>query len=117
MLAQVKSSSPAHWGAAAEESATPSPTPTPKFVRNPRIIYNPAPRYPYEMRMFRSGPNSGSGKFRVTFGPNGLVKNVQVVESTGQPIFDQAAIKTLQQWRSEPAGRDWTVLVPMTFQP
>jgi TonB family protein len=67
--------------------------------------------------MLRSGPTTGSGKFRVTFGTNGLVKNVQTLESTGQAVLDQAAIKALQQWKAEPGGRDWTVLVPISFQP
>jgi TonB family protein len=121
LLGQIKPGMTGRWGAPTEESPTPSPSPsptqTPKFVRNPRILYNPAPRYPYELRMFRSGPTSGSGKYRVTFDGNGLVKKVQIVESSGQAIMDQAAIKTLQQWKAEAAGRDWTVLVPITFQP
>jgi TonB family protein len=117
LLAQIKPGTTGRWGAAPEESPTPSPTPSPKFVRNPRILYNPAPRYPYELRTLRSGPTIGSGKYRVTFNANGLVKNVQVVESTGQTVLDQAAIKALQQWKVESPGRDWTVLVPITFQP
>jgi TonB family protein len=52
----------------------------------------------------------------VTFGPNGLVKNVQTVQSTGQPLFDQAAIQALQTWKAEPSAGDWTVLVPISFQ-
>lgn len=117
LLAQSKSVTTARWAAAPVESPTATPTPTPKFARNPRVIYNPAPRYPYEARMLRSGPTTGSGKFRVTFDTNGLVKNVQTIESTGQTILDQAAIKALQQWKAEPGGREWTVLVPITFQP
>jgi TonB family protein len=63
------------------------------------------------------GPKAGTGKFRVTFGTNGLVKNVQTVESTGQPILDRSAIEALQAWKAEPGAGDWTVLVPITFQP
>jgi TonB family protein len=117
MLAQIKPGMNGRWSAVAEESPSPTPTPTPRLARNPRITYNPAPRYPYELRMFRSGPISGSGKYRVTFDAKGIVKNVQIVESSGQAIMDQAAIKALQQWKAEPPGRDWTVLVPITFQP
>src|SRR2546430_10752476 len=63
--------------------------------------------FPYTtlFRSLRSGPKTGSGKFRVTFDPNGSVKNVQTVESTGQPLLDQAAISALRQWRTEPPGR------------
>src|SRR5438876_1481949 len=117
LLAQSKSATTARWAAAPVESPIATPSPTPKFSRNPRVISNPAPRYPYEARMLRSGPTTGSGKFRVTFGTNGLVKSVQTVESTGQTILDQAAIKGLQTWRAEPGVQDWTVLVPITFQP
>jgi len=114
ILVQIKPGMTGRWGAAPTES--PTPTATPRFTR-PRVISNPAPRYPYEARTLRSGPTTGSGKFRVTFGTNGLVKNVQTVESTGQTVLDQAAIKALQAWRAEPGAQDWTVLVPITFQP
>jgi TonB family protein len=114
LLAQAKSAGNGRWATAPAES--PTPTATPRLAR-PRVISNPAPRYPYEARMLRSGPTTGSGKFRVTFGTNGLVKNVQTVESTGQTILDQAAIKALQTWRAEPGAQDWAVLVPITFQP
>src|SRR5438067_8044529 len=117
LLAQLKSATTGRWAAAPVESPTATPSPTPKFARNPRVISNPAPRYPYEARMLRSGPTTGSGKFRVTFGTNGLVKSVQTVESTGQSVLDQAAIKALQTWKAEPGAQDWTVLVPITFQP
>ena len=118
LLAQARSAGTGRWAAAPVESPTvsPSPSPMPRFAR-PRVISNPAPRYPYEARMLRSGPTTGSGKFRVTFGTNGLVRNVQTVESTGQSVLDQAAIKALQAWRAEPGAQDWTVLVPITFQP
>jgi TonB family protein len=114
LLEQAKSAGNGRWAAAPAES--PTATPAPRFVR-PRVLSNPAPRYPYEARMLRSGPTTGSGKFRVTFGTNGLVRNVQTIESTGQAVLDQAAIKALQMWRAEPGTQDWTVLVPITFQP
>jgi TonB family protein len=114
LFAQSQSAGNGRWAAAPVES--PTATPAPRFTR-PRVISNPAPRYPYEARMLRSGPTTGSGKFRVTFGTNGLVKNVQTVESTGQTSLDQAAFKALQAWRAEPGAQDWTVLVPITFQP
>ena len=114
LLAAIKSSTAARWAAAPVES--PTATPTPRAARQ-RVIYNPAPRYPYEMRTLRAGPSTGTGKFRVTFGTNGLVKSVQTVESTGQPILDRAAIAALQTWKAEPGAQDWTVLVPITFQP
>lgn len=112
LLAPIKSTMTGHWAAAPAESPTPTPAP-----RARRVISNPAPRYPDEMRSIRYGPNRGSGKYRVTFDANGVVKNVQTVESTGQPLLDSAAITGLRQWRAEPGAGDWTVLVPVTFQP
>lgn len=114
LLAQVKPGMNGRWVAAPVES--PTPTATPRLAR-PRILSNPAPRYPYEARMIRAGPTTGSGRFRVTFGTNGLVKSVQVVTSTGQPILDRAAIQGLQTWKAEPGAQEWTVLVPITFAP
>jgi len=113
LLAPIKPTMLGKWTAAPAES--PSPTPTPRVAR--RVVYNPAPKYPFEARSIRVGPNRGNGKYRVTFGTNGSVKNVQVVESTGQPILDNAAIDGLRQWRADPGTNDWTVLVPITFAP
>lgn len=113
LLAPIKSSMTGKWAAAPVES--PSPTPTPRVAR--RVLYNPAPKYPFEARSIRIGPNRGNGKYRVTFGTSGSVTKVQVVESTGQPILDQAALDGLRQWRAEPGASDWTVLVPITFAP
>jgi len=113
LLAAIKPGTTARWSAAPAES--PTATPSPRVAR--RVLSNPAPRYPPEARSIRVGPNRGSGKYRVTFDVNGAVRNVQVVESTGQPILDRAAIDGLRQWKAEPGGGDWTVLVPITFQP
>jgi TonB family protein len=113
LLAQAKPGANGHWAAAPIES--PTPTPMSRVAR--RVLFNPAPRYPPEARLIRIGPNRGSGKYRVTFDLNGTVKSVQTVESTGQPILDQAAVSGLRQWRAEPGSAEWTVLVPVTFQP
>jgi TonB family protein len=116
LLVQAKPGAIGRWAAAPVESPTPTPTPTPRIAAR-RVLYNPAPKYPFEARSIRVGPNRGNGKYRVTFDPRGLVKTVQVVESTGQPILDEAAVSALRQWRVDPGDRDWTVLVPITFQP
>jgi TonB family protein len=112
LLAAIKPNTAARWAAAPAESPTATPASRPR-----RVISNPAPKYPYEARTLRTGPKTGNGKFRVTFGTNGLVRSVQTVESTGQPILDRAAIEALQSWKAEPGAADWTVLVPVTFQP
>jgi TonB family protein len=116
LLAQAKSSGAGRWAAAESESPTPEPSATPAIVKRPRVLYNPAPRYPTEARFSQFGAMRGSGRFRVVFGQNGMVKDVQMVQSTGKALLDQAALEGLRQWKAEP-GREWTVLVPITFEP
>jgi len=106
LLSRVAVDTQARWPAMAETRATPKPTP------KPRIVYAPAPAFPPGVS--QSGV-SGTGRFRLTFDPNGNVTNVQVVKSTGNPYFDQAAIKTLRQWKSAPS-QGWQATVPVTFQ-
>jgi TonB family protein len=113
LLAAIKPNMSGRWTAGAPQS--PTPTPAPRVAR--RVLSNPAPKYPFEARSIRVGPTRGSGKYRVTFDVNGAVKSVQVIQSTGQPILDRAAVDGLRQWKAEPGAADWTVLVPITFQP
>ena len=91
---------------AASPEASPAPTP-----KHPALIYAPAPAFPAKAQ-----PGvSGTGRFRLTFDAEGNVTNVQVVQSTGNQLFDQAAIETLRQWRSAPS-QGGTATVPITFQ-
>jgi TonB family protein len=106
VLSRVAVDTQARWPATAETSATPKPTP------KPRIVYAPAPAFPPGIS--QSGV-SGTGRFRLSFDASGNVTNVQVVKSTGNPYFDQAAIKTFRQWKSAPS-QGWSVTVPVTFQ-
>ena len=106
LLSQIASDAKARWSQTAE--ATPSPRPTPK----PRLVYAPAPVFPPEAS--RPGV-SGSGRFRLSFDARGKVTNIQIIQSTGNQLFDQSAINTLRQWKSAP-GREWIATVPVTFQ-
>jgi TonB family protein len=106
LLSRISADTQAHWPATAETRATPGPTP------KPRLIYAPAPAFPPQAS--RPGV-SGTGRFRLTFDANGNVTNVQVIQSTGNRLFDDAATRTLRQWRSSP-GQGWVVTVPVTFQ-
>jgi protein TonB len=106
------------WVAAANESPSPLPSPSgppPKATDNRKLklTYNPAPKYPSEARYSRV---RGSGRFRVTFGTGGEATEVQVIESTGKSVLDQAATASLRQWKSEP-GHEWSLVVPITFEP
>ena len=106
LLSRVAADTHARWPATAETQ------PTPKATPKPRIVYAPAPAFPPGASQ---GGVSGTGRFRLSFDPNGNVTNIQVIRSTGNPYFDQSAIKTFQQWKSAP-GQGGSVTVPVTFQ-
>jgi TonB family protein len=106
LVSHVATDTRPRWPASAEASPTPRATP------KPRLLYAPAPAFPPG----RSQPGvSGTGRFRLSFDAQGNVTNVQVVKSTGNASFDQAAIQTLRQWKSAPS-QGWAVTVPVTFQ-
>ncbi len=88
--------------------ARPTPRPTPK----PRLVYAPAPSFPPEAY---SRPGWRSGRFLLNFNTRGNVTKIQIIQSTGNVLFDRAASDTLRQWRSAP-GREWVATVPITFQ-
>jgi TonB family protein len=106
LLSRVAVDTQPTWPATAEASTTPRATP------KPRLVYAPAPAFP--PRAAQPGV-SGTGRFRLSFDAQGNVTNIQLVQSTGNRLFDEAAIRTLQQWKSSP-GQGWTVTVPVTFQ-
>src|SRR6184192_930770 len=125
LLAQVSSNMIASWEnlttsshlttPTASPTATRSPTPAKIPVRGSKLIYAPVPRYPTEARQSR-GAGQSSGSFRVLFDTNGNAVAVQTMRSTGNPSLDQAAVAALHEWRSEP-GREWSLVVPITFKP
>ncbi len=106
LLSRVAADTHARWPATAETQ------PTPKATPKPRIVYAPAPAFPPGASQ---GGVSGTGRFRLSFDPNGNVTNVQIIKSTGNPYFDQSAIKTFRQWKSAPS-QGGSVTVPVTFQ-
>jgi TonB family protein len=109
-LAKVEPDVAPRW--AGEPSPSPSASKPP--VRR-KIVFNPPPVYPSEARGVPSA-NLSSGSYRIYFDAAGRAKNVQVLKSTGAPVFDRAALMALQQWKSEP-GQEWTIVVPISFQP
>jgi TonB family protein len=120
LLAQVSSKGIASWQNLTTSpnlmapTATGSPTPAKIPLRGSKLIYAPAPRYPAEARQSRGGGQS-SGSFRVLFDTNGHAVGVQTLRSTGNSSLDQAAVNALHEWRSEP-GREWSLVVPITFK-
>jgi TonB family protein len=90
-------------------------TPSNIPLKGSKLVYAPAPRYPSDARQpGRAGQASGS--FRVLFDANGRAVAVQTIRSTGNSALDQAAVSALHEWRSE-AGREWSLVVPITFKP
>lgn len=106
VLSRVTADTQARWSQTAQ--ATPTPRATPK----PRLLYAPAPSFPPGQSI---PGQSGTGRFRLTFDPQGNVTDIRIVTSTGNPSFDQAAIKTLRQWKSA-ASSGWQATVPVTFK-
>jgi protein TonB len=104
------------------EEATPTPEPaeSARGAQNQKskskLVYSPSPKYPDEARASKLGPLKGSGRFRVIFSMSGETRNVEVVQSTGQEILDRAALSALRQWKSE-HGHEWTIIVPIKFEP
>ncbi|MGI8819659.1 MAG: energy transducer TonB [Chthoniobacterales bacterium] len=69
------------------------------------------PNYPYEARRAR---RTGSGIYRVYINPDGTVKTVGVVKSTGHPDLDLAAAAGLYHCLAKP-GRRREVDMPVSF--
>jgi TonB family protein len=106
LLSRVKPDAEARWSQAALTSPTPHATP------KPRLLFAPAPSFPPGQSL---PGQTGTGRFRLTFDGQGNVTDIRVVSSTGNPYFDQAAIKTLRQWKSAPS-QGWQATVPVTFR-
>jgi TonB family protein len=106
LLSRVTEDTKPSWASTAEARATPRPTP------KPRLIYAPAPAFP--PRAAQPGL-SGTGRFRLSFDAQGNVTNIQLIQSTGNRVFDESAIQTLRQWKSSPS-QGWAVTVPVTFR-
>jgi TonB family protein len=105
-LSRITPDSHPRWPQTTESSPTPHATP------KPRLLYAPAPSFPPGQAL---PGQTGTGRFRLTFDGQGNVTDVRVVSSTGNPYFDQAAIKTLRQWKSAPS-QGWQATVPVTFR-
>jgi TonB family protein len=106
VLSRVTADTQPRWPQTAETSPTPHATP------KPRLLFAPAPSFPPGQSL---PGQSGTGRFRLTFDTEGNVTDIRVVTSTGNPYFDQTAIKTLRQWKSAPS-QGWQATVPVTFR-
>jgi len=106
VLSRVKADTQPRW------AQVPGTSPTPHATPKPRLLFAPAPSFPPGQSLPGQG---GTGRFRLTFDAQGNVTDIRVVASTGNPYFDQSAIKTLRQWKSAPS-QGWQATVPVTFR-
>jgi TonB family protein len=70
------------------------------------------PEYPWEAR--RNGL-SGRGTYRAHVEATGKVTRVEVVQSTGHKILDEAVVSATYEWRARP-GRKREIDFPIAFQ-
>lgn len=70
------------------------------------------PQYPYEARR---AYQSGTGLFRMYVEPDGQVRTVAVMKSTGSKILDLAAAGGLYQWRAKPYPKRREIDMPVRF--
>jgi len=74
-------------------------------------ISAPQPDYPIDARRKRI---EGYGIFKLNVAKDGTVNSLQVLKSTGSKILDDAAERTLRQWRFKP-GILKAIRVPINF--
>lgn len=79
--------------------------------RKKHAVKTPQPSYPYEA--WKNGAE-GRGIFRLVVAPGGDIRVVQVLQSTGHRVLDQAAVTGLKEWRFVP-GKVKEFVVPVTF--
>jgi len=72
----------------------------------------PRPEYPYEARRQRI---TGSGTVAMMIDPgSGNVRTASILQSTGSPFLDNAALTAFRRWRFKP-GTVSSVSCPVTF--
>ncbi|MES2673739.1 MAG: energy transducer TonB [Pseudomonadota bacterium] len=82
-------------------------------------LHNPAPIYPAQAEENGWG---GTVTLSVLVQPDGTAKTIEVKQSSGKKVLDQAAIQAVQRWTFVPAKQGETAVegwveVPITFTP
>ena len=72
---------------------------------------HPNPTYPFEARQHGW---TGTGLFVMRFRPDGSMKQVVVLKSTGKQVLDQECVRTFLRWRCLPGVYE-TAFIPVTF--
>lgn len=103
-----------------QSSAAPFTAPEPVVTQptfNADYLQNPAPRYPPLARRMRQ---EGKVVLRVLVDAGGGASRIEVRDSSGSDVLDEAALDAVKRWRFLPARRGaqpvaaW-VFVPVTF--
>src|SRR5437763_11281367 len=76
-----------------------------------RTIYAPPPEYPLSARQRHW---TGAGVFLCNLRPDGTVSSVNILQSTGHEILDQAGTSALGRWRFQPSYMN-AVKIPLRF--
>lgn len=91
-----------------------------RFVREAKPLYrtNPAPEYP---RMARLKGYQGQVVLKVLVDRRGNVSDLELFQSSGYPVLDQAAVDSVKKWIFVPAMRgtenvDMWVRIPIRFK-
>jgi len=76
------------------------------------MIYAPVPHVPLEAR---SKHLAGSGVFLFHVRPDGTVSSVEVIQSTGHKILDDASVEAFSRWRFKSGLASSKVKIPVTY--
>lgn len=79
----------------------------------PRAVSKGAPEYPAEAR---SKGVSGYVVLKILVGQNGMIENIKVEQSEPAGFFDQAALKSVRDWRFEPGVSKGQAVAAWTTQ-
>jgi len=112
---------PPRFSRSASRQAFDRPLTTPERVPAPEVkaeeavveIYNPPPAYPASAR--RRG-HEGHALLEVKILRDGSVADARVVESSGSPLFADAALEAVRAWRYAPPRAERAHRVRFTFK-
>ncbi|HEY4256806.1 MAG TPA: energy transducer TonB [Candidatus Udaeobacter sp.] len=75
-------------------------------------VFTPRPKYPAEAKARHF---TGSGVFALHIRPGGHVERVDMIQSIGHPILDDAATTAFLQWRFHPHKTTWILRIPIRY--
>jgi TonB family protein len=92
--------------------AEPEPKTAKEALDRHLFVYTVSPRYRHELQRARI---KGSGVFEIEFNyESGQVRQVHIVQSTGNDTLDRDTVFALRRWRIKPRSVH-TLRLPITF--